>query len=141
MVLPRELATAALRALVPGPLAGLLLLALLSLLQFARERPVGPVRHRLAFVPAGEDLNVGPATLARTKTLVAPPAGPGFLLCAVCPATTAFPSTCFSPSPCLSAAASPPPCTATTSCPPASALSSMSARPPISNATSSEKSE
>src|SRR2546430_3519523 len=47
MVSPRESATAALRALVPGPLAGLLLLDLLSLLQLARERPVGAVHHRV----------------------------------------------------------------------------------------------
>src|SRR6266853_6724365 len=61
MVSPRESATAALRALVPGPLAGLLLLDLLSLLQLARERPVGAVHYRVAFVYAGEDLHVGAA--------------------------------------------------------------------------------
>src|SRR4051812_31286727 len=58
-------ATAALRALVPGPLAGLLRLDLLSLLQLARERAVRPVHHRLALRHPAEDLHVGAAGDAR----------------------------------------------------------------------------
>src|SRR5882724_2316689 len=61
VALALESATAALRALVAGPLPRLLLLDLLSFLQLARQRPVRPVHHRLAFVDAGEDLHVGAA--------------------------------------------------------------------------------
>src|SRR5215813_345898 len=60
-VSPTRSATASLRALVAGPLAGLLRLDLLPLLQLARERAVGAVHHRVALGDAGEDLHVGAA--------------------------------------------------------------------------------
>src|SRR5437868_3518977 len=54
-------ATAALRALLFSRLVRLLYLDALTLLQLARERPVGPVDHRLAVLDALEDLDVRPA--------------------------------------------------------------------------------
>src|SRR3954463_11998080 len=54
-------ATAALRALVAGPLGGLLRLDLLPFLQLARERPVRPVHDGVALAHSGEDLHVGAA--------------------------------------------------------------------------------
>src|SRR2546421_3486312 len=54
-------ATAALRALVAGPLTGFLRLYLLTYLQLARERAIGAVHHRVALVHPAEDLHVGAA--------------------------------------------------------------------------------
>src|SRR2546422_11026277 len=54
-------ATAALRALVAGPLTGFLRLDLLTFLQLARERAIGAVHHRVALVHPAEGLHVGAA--------------------------------------------------------------------------------